>query len=103
MICSCSINEVKPGKLHNIASYNCNFILKLPISKGVKKWWLFDRLYKTYTDCFVLEVLNESRFQNRFCIASQKEEKKVLYITYEEMRDKPHLTLDNSEEGQVNY
>ena len=52
-----------------------------------KIWLLFAQLYKNSTYCFVLEVLTESRFQNRICIANREKENKNLYIAHEEMGD----------------
>ena len=74
---------LKIWKLPIIASYILAILLK-NYFKGAKIWWLFAQLYKSSTDCFVLEVLivdTVSRFQNRICIIEdQEKENKILYI-----------------------
>ena len=56
------MTKVKFGKLPIISSYTCNLFQNY--FKGANIWWLLNQLYKNPTDCFVLEVLTVSRFQN---------------------------------------
>ena len=74
-ICSCQMNEEKFDKLLIIA---INFVSKL--IQGDKNMVFFAQLYENSTDCFVLEVLTMSSFQNRICIEIQEKENKILYI-----------------------
>ena len=81
------------------------FYFKIRISRGTKIWSLFAQLYKNSTDCFGLEVLAKSAFQNRICSESQEKENKILQKANEEMGAQLQLTLDSlkSEERQGDY
>ena len=69
---------------------------------------LFAQLYKTFTDCFVLEILTVgtvSRFQNRICIIESQEKENFIYYILMKKWEQLQLTLNNSksEEGRGDY